>query len=264
MPNLNIITWNSTGETQQGADDLEEVITYLVTQNWQPHVIVVQEANQNPGGAIYTMLQGLGNAYNQPPSHAVEGGSGSRGYLLLTYNTVQLAVPFVRADLAQDQVLLNVIGTLPPQWRGIALNELAQMRMPAFAGLGYGGGQVPFLTWHAPRGPGPLLTTVLPGGANADAFWFLQNSGLYNGITTPGAGNMGVIAGDLNITVAALNAPTGIPALPYILPGFTGVSDNLDHIVGHPQPGQPAPQFPFAGNFPASGTHNILVATVHW
>ena len=80
----------------------------------------------------------------------------------------------------------------------------------------------------------------------------------------PGMGNLGMIAGDLNVTVAQINAPTGIPGLPWILPGWNGVSDNLDHILGHAQAGQPNPAFGNAGNFPASGTHNILVSTVTW
>ncbi|HEX4726108.1 MAG TPA: hypothetical protein VH333_26605 [Pseudonocardiaceae bacterium] len=267
MSSLNVLTWNSTGETAQGAADLAGVINYLIQrENWQPQVIVIQEANANPGGAIYNMLASLGGAYNQPPGHAVEGGAYGRGYLLLTHRSVQVTVPFVRANLDQDPVLLNVINGLPPAWRTTALNELTGMRMPAVAGLVVGGAAVPFLTWHAPRGPGPLLGTALPGGANADAFWFLQNSSVYQQLTAPGRNNVGVIAGDLNITYAAINAPTNIPALPEILPDFDGVSDNLDHIVAHPQPGQAAPTFPGAttGHFPASGTHNILVSTIVW
>lgn len=264
MSNLNVVTWNSTGETPQGAADLQNVIQYLTAQNWQPHVIVVQEANQTPGGAIYTMLSGLGNAYTQPPSHAQEGGYRGGGYLLLTHRTVQVQGAFTRIDLAQDPMLNNVINMLPFQQRNTALNELAQLRMPAGTVFQFGGSTVPFLTWHAPRAPGPLLGTALPGGANADAFWFLQNSGVYRNLTAPGMNDLGLVVGDLNITVTAINAPTGLPALPWVLPGFDGVSDNLDHIVGHPSAGQAAPTFPYAGNFQASGTHNILVSTVSW
>ncbi len=105
MPSLNVLTWNSTGETGQGAFDLQNVIQYLVASNWQPHVIVVQEANAAPGGAIYNMLAGLGAAYNQPPAHTVEGGPGGRGYLLTTHNSVGGQGTFARYDLATDPLL---------------------------------------------------------------------------------------------------------------------------------------------------------------
>jgi hypothetical protein len=265
MSNLNVITWNSTGETQQGALDLYSVINYEVARMWQPHVIVVQEAKQAAGGEIYNMLQALGPAYNQPPSHAVEGGPYGRGYLMLTYRTVQFQTPFVRLDLGQDQTLLQLINNLPPQHKNTALQQLAAMRMPAGAVLLFGGATVPFVTWHVPRGPGVLLQGfTLQGGANPDAFWFLQNSGFYQQITNPGQNNLGVIAGDLNITVQEINGRTGHPALEEVLPGWDGVSDRLDHIVGHPQSGQPPPTFPYAGNYAASGTHNILVGQVSW
>jgi hypothetical protein len=265
MPNLNVLTWNSTGETAIGAARLREVIDYLVGHGWQPQVIVVQEANQLPGGLIYQMLAGLGNGYNQPPSHAQEGGVAGRGYLMLTHSSVVIQNAFGRLDLGQDAQLLSLINTFAPRPRQIALDELRDMRMPAVAGLICGGAGVGLLTWHTPRGPGQLLTGLtLQGGANPDAFWFLQNSGLYARLTAPGIGNVGVIAGDLNITVQEINRHIGHPDLPYVLPGWVGLSNNLDHIVGHPQPGQPNPTFPVGWNFDAPGTHAILVATTSW
>ncbi len=263
MPNLNVITWNSTGETAQGAADLQQVIAYLTLNGWQPNVIVVQEANAAPGGAIYQMLAGLGGAYNQPPAHTTEGVPGGRGYILLTSANVAGQGTFATADLGNDVVLQNWINNnLSLAGRQTAYNELQNMRMPATATLGFGGRLVPFLTWHAPRGPGGLLPGTLPGGANPDAFLFLQNSGTYLPLVGPGFNNIGLIAGDLNVTWAGLNQNTGYPAMPYVLPGFVGVSDNLDHILGHPNPGQANPTFPNSGHFPASGTHNILVSTV--
>lgn len=266
MPNLNVITWNSTGETAQGAADLQDVINYMTAGGLQPHLVVVQEANAAAGGLIYQMLAGLGLAYNQPPAHAIEGGPGGRGYLLLTRHTVAGQGTFVRTDLAADWVLQNWMNThLSLAARNIAYNELASMRMPATAALMIGRVNAPFLTWHAPRGPGQVLAAAtLQGGANPDAYLFLQNSGVYLPLTGPGVNNLGLVAGDLNVTVEALNSNTGIPALPYILRNFVGVSDNLDHIVGHPNPGQANPTHTNSGNFPATGTHNILVSTVNW
>ncbi|MDC0749247.1 hypothetical protein [Polyangium mundeleinium] len=264
MPNLNVITWNSTGETPQGAADLLDVINHLTTNGWLPDLIVIQEANAAPGGPIYQMLQGLGAAYNQPPAHATEGCPGGRGYILLLRIGIGGQGSFATADLANDQALLNWMNIhLSLAARQIALAELATMRMPAMATLTVGGRNVPFLTWHAPRGPGQVLTgATLGGGANPDAYLFLQNSGIYGPLVAPGPNNLGLIAGDLNVNVATLNHNTGIPALPYILPGFVGVSDNLDHILGHANAGGAPPTFSGSGHFPASGTHNILVSTV--
>jgi hypothetical protein len=104
MPSLNTLTWNSTGETAQGATALDNVIQSLTADNWQPHVIVIQEANAAPGGAIYNVLNGLGAAYNQPPAHAIEGGTAGRGYLLTTHATVGGNGTFSRYDLGADPV----------------------------------------------------------------------------------------------------------------------------------------------------------------
>jgi hypothetical protein len=173
---------------------------------------------------------------------------------------------FTRYDLAQDWLLQQWINqNLSLAARQIAAQELATMRMPAMANLTFAGRSVPFLTWHAPRGPGQVLAgATLRGGANPDAYLFLQNSYAHVGLAGPGAGNLGVIAGDLNVTGAQINGGTGIPALPTILPGWVGVSNNLDHILGHQQAGQPNPTFPNSGNFQASGTHRILVSSVTW
>lgn len=265
MPTLNVITWNSTGETQQGAADLLNVINYMTLNGLSPNVIVIQEANINAGGPIYQMLAGLGGAYNQPPAHVTEGIPGGRAYLLLASNgSIAGQVTFAQANLANDPALQNWLNAnLSLYARQTAYAELQTMRMPATATLGFGGRIIPFLTWHAPRGPGQVLNgATLPGGANPDAYLFLQNSGFYTPLVAPGVNNIGLIAGDLNVNVAGLNQNTGIPALPYIVRGFVGVSDNLDHILGHPNPGGANPTFPNSGHFPASGAHNILVSTV--
>jgi hypothetical protein len=266
MPNLNVLTWNSTGETPQAAAALLAVVNYVTAQGWQPHVIVVQEANAAPGGAIYQMLAGLGGVYNQPPGHAIEGGPGGRGYLLLTHNSVQGQGTFAQADLAADATLLAWIqASLALPARQIAHNELAAMRMPACAALLFGGRIVSFLTWHTPRGPGGVLQGgIVQGGAMLDAFLFLQKSGYYVALNAPGVNNLGLIAGDLNATQAGLQQQTGYPALPLVLPGFVGITNRLDHVLGHPDPGQAGPTFSDDGAFPAPGTHDILVSTVTW
>ncbi|MDT5027371.1 MAG: hypothetical protein QOE61_3797 [Micromonosporaceae bacterium] len=66
------------------------------------------------------------------------------------------------------------------------------MQSPATATLTGGGVRANFMTWHAPRGPGQVLqAATLQGGANPDAYLFLQNSTVYGGLTAPGVGNLG-------------------------------------------------------------------------
>lgn len=286
MPNLNVLTWNSTGETLQGATALQTVIINdLVANGWWPHVIVIQEANNLSGGLIHQMLAGLGGTlagqyppathgtYNSPPAHAKEDGPSGCGYLLTTHSSVAGQGTFARTDLSTDMVLQPWINNIPNSAvRQQAFNDLAGMGMPAMATLDFQGRTVLFLTWHAPRGQGHLTHTAipgttLPGGANADAFLFLQNSRVYQTLVEPGMNNLGVIAGDLNVTSAGLKTSTSLPTLRRILPGWVGVSgdpNQLDHILGHQHPGQANPRFTNGGHFRASGTHEILVSTVAW
>ena len=190
---LNILTWNSTGETPLGATTLGGVINNLVNQGRQPHVIVIQEANQAIGGSIYQMLANLGLTYNQPPSRAAEGpGQGGRSYLLLTHTSVQGQNTFQQQDLRGDAQLTGMIG----RWAGDGNRNVRQaaqdlqallnvMRMPAVADLTFNGAQVRFLTWHAPLGIGTVIQLPggrLPGSANPDAFFLLQET--FPGSTT--------------------------------------------------------------------------------
>ncbi|MFE7753339.1 hypothetical protein [Streptomyces sp. NPDC057428] len=263
MPNLNVLTWNSTGETVQGALGLRQVIQHLAANNSRPHVIVIQEAHASPGGPVYDMLAGLGAPYNGP-AHATEGVPGGRGYLLATHDGVGGQATFARCDLAADQGLQGWLNDHLVGWaRTDADQELAGMRMPATANLTFHGTRVRFMTWHAPLGPGRLLPGTL-GEANPDAYLFLQRSSAYTALSGPDPGGLGLIAGDLNVTVQQLNTKTGLRDLPMLLPGWAGVSNKLDHIVGHSPAGQHSPAFSGAGNFLASGAHNVLISSVIW
>ncbi|MDT5027372.1 MAG: hypothetical protein QOE61_3798 [Micromonosporaceae bacterium] len=102
MTTLNILTWNSNGETQQAALDLQGVIVKLNQNGWLADAIVIQEANAAPGGYIYQMLSGLGGVYNAQPTHTTEGIPGGAGYLLLTRTSVGGQNTFARYNLAAD------------------------------------------------------------------------------------------------------------------------------------------------------------------
>jgi hypothetical protein len=86
-------------------------------------------------------------------------------------------------------------------------------------------------------------------------------------LSRPGSNNIGIIAGDLAVTGAAINADTGAPPLRRLLPGFTGISKSGQHLVGHGQPRWPQVGFPAtgAGYFPVPGHGNaVLHATAIW
>ena len=262
MPSLNIITWNSTGESQEKADRLRDVIDFVTNNGWQPQAIVIQEANVRPGGAIATMLAGLGGGYAPAPTRALEGGNSGRAYLLTTHAGVAGQASFTQANLAADATLLAYIQRLNLRQRQQALDEVRGLKMPAVAQLAVGTAQIDFLTWHTPIGPGPLLGGTAQGGANLDAYLFLQESSYFAQLSAPGAGDVGIIAGDLNATVDALQEHYGYPALPYLLPGFAGFANRLDHILG--RGGGPASWMTNDGFFDAPGDHHILVGTVNW
>lgn len=269
MAKINVITWNGMGETRQGAQELANAVNTLAGQGWLADVIVVQQANPVPDGHIHDMLARLGGPYQPRPAHVPAGGRGRDGYLLLTRSRIAGQGTFARVDLAADRGLCDWLGrhlTGPEQ--ADAADELATMEMPALATLAFGGVQVKFLTWRVPRGPGRLLQPIRWGAeANPDAFLFLQNSDLSTTLGDPGANNLSVIAGDINVTAAAINADSGTHPSRRILPGFVGVSNNLQHIIGHGHPQQPYPSFPIhqAGYFPVPGhAHAVLYATAVW
>lgn len=265
MPRLNVLTWNSTGETAQGALELQRVIRHLMAYNWQPNVIVIQEANAAPSGEIYRMLAGLGGPHNYPVHVTETAGAGGRGYILATDGSVTGQATFARCDFAVDPSLQAwITGNLSPRARADAARKLAVMRMPARVNLRFQNAIVKLLTWHAPRGAGHILPGILDGGADPDAYLFLQNSSIHQELCGQGPGSLGVIAGDLNVTFDQLNRPTGFEEMPRVLPGWVGVSNRLDHIMARPSTGQRSPDFLDSGNFLASGSHNVLISTVRW
>jgi hypothetical protein len=268
MHSMNVLTWNSGGETEYGAEGLRNVIGQLALEGWLADAIVIQEAKQGADsrGPIREMLSGLGGPYNAEPAHAEEGGPYGRGYLLLTRANIDGQATFGQVDLAQDPAVQHLVSLLHWSVRDSAINALKEMRMPAMAVLSVPGVTVNFLTWHAPLGPSTVMQVgTLPGRANPDAYLFLQHSQLYRSLVHPGPGNLGVVAGDLNVTRDGLQQPTGFIDLPHILPGFVGVSSHLDHIVAHTQHGYPRLLDGLYGSREIPGhQHAVLYGTVSW
>ena len=241
MPDLNVISWNSTGETPAAGHALSDVMHVRIpacAPGWIPHVIAIQEAQQLPGGPIHQMLSGaaaVGNhnivpVQNYLVSHVPEGLGGNRGYIVAVYQNAASPPNFVTVtgalgieSFGGDAGVTNFIhNNIPLNFRLIALQTRDQIRSPAAMGLQFGGRTVILMTWHTSRGPSRVTeggAVNLPGGVQPDSFLFLQNSNFYaNSLNAPGMTGLSVIAADLNLDIAAINQPTGWVTLPRILP----------------------------------------------
>ncbi len=268
MGKLTVVTWNSQGETRHTASRLADALDTLATLGHTADVIVVQGADNRPGGRVYQMLAGLGHPYHPAPAHAAEG-TGVGGYLLHTRAGIGGQETFRRADLATDPGLRHWLDNQPRPDRTTAHAELAAMGMPATAALRVGATTVRLLTWRVPRGPGRLLhTTTLAGGANPDAFLLYQHSTLAAAAQQHG---IEIIAGDIGVTADTFNTAaldTEAEPLPCLLPGYGGVASGLQHIIGHGRTTRPdlsclpittAEYVPIPGH-----THAVLCATTTW
>ncbi len=259
MPELNVLSWNSNGETAEGARTLRSVLARTASWDWRPHVIVVQESWKSLGGPIYQVLADLGEEYNAP-SHDIEMPSGGRGYLMCTHQSVAGQSTFKRVDLNQDKKLIDWLTDSLGIRSAVddARQRLAVMQMPAMAELRFEGWEIPFTTWHVQRGPGYLLRNEkLPGGANPDAFLFLQRSVLYETLTGDHDNTVGFLAGDLNTRVE------GFAENDWILPDWTGVPRGLDHLLCHSH-AAPAPYFENLFTFESHSFHPFVLGTAVW
>jgi hypothetical protein len=271
MPNLNILTWNSRGESPAKAAFLQNLILHNSSfPGWQPDVIIIQEAMANAGGAIWNMLAGLGGVagggnYTLTAPQFV--GIGGEGYILKVSNPVTLALwAFQAVNLAADPGVVAAIGMFPPGTRPTATAAVAAMRKPGAVQLTFGGRLVRFMTWHAPRGPGQILLGT-SASVNYDAYFFLQSSNFYAVLGAPGASNLSITAGDLNVTDAQLGAPTGLPhPINGLFPNWAGISSRLDHVLARRDGGGAGIGFPTHGAFGTGGLsdHDVLLSTVQW
>lgn len=275
MPNLNVLTWNSNGESAAKAAFLHNLIVNNPTVGgWMPDVIVIQEAQAAPGGALFAMLAGLGapgnawynaNYHNVAPQHVAIPGEG---YILMT-SAAAAAGPFAAVNLAADPGVVAAIAAQPHAQQGALTAAALTDRAPAHAQIAFGGRTVECMTWHAPLGPG--LMHGISAGVNYSAYFFLQSSNFYNNtLCTPGApggnANIGLIPADLNVTPVDLNNPTLCPAVPHLLPNWAARSHNLDHIAAREDGGDANIGFAHAGFHPVAfhGAHAVFVSTVIW
>lgn len=274
MPNLNVMTWNSTGENAAKALFLRNlIVANPAVAGWMPDVIVIQEAQAAPGGAIWNMLVNLGTAGN-PQFHANYAGQAPQfvgipgeGYIMMVSVNVAIAVALAPVNLPADPGVIAAIGAFPGATAAALTAAVAAYRDPVRAQLTFAGRTIEFMTWHAELGPGLAPLLGVSAAVNYAAYFFLQRSNYYtNTLSQPGGANanLGLIAADLNVTAADLAAPTGLAAVPNLLPNWTAVGNNLDHIVARRQNGPAGIAFANAGHHGSPSVHDVMVATVHW
>lgn len=272
MPAINIMTWNSDGESAAKAAFLQDLILNNPSvPGWQPDVVVIQEAQAAPGGDIWNMLSNLGGqpgGGNYTVNAPQFAPLSSEGYIFMTSNHVTLAGgAFTVVDLATDPGVLAAIDAFAtPLARATAIAEVELMRDPARAPIAFAGRALDVMTWHAPLGPSRLIQGI-SAAVNYDAYYFFQSSNYYTAtLLQPGAGNLSAVAGDLNVTASDLTNPTEAPVVPYLFPGWTGVSSNLDHILAYRNVGSVASiTFPNAGSYQTGlSDHAVEVSSVSW
>jgi len=266
MPDLRILTWNSTGEDVNKSSELLAEITYLNTTYPATPVMVVlnQEAQNAAGGAIYTMLDwagagGVGPNYTRPPAHITERpNGGGAGYTEMPYNTIVVTAGLGLYSYAGDPAFTGWVSALSPQQQATAWNEVTGWRPPAAMELTYAGNTVRLITWHAPLGLSGLLTgCTTKGGAPLDAFLFMDQSNVLRGANNP---DIVIIAGDLNMTSSDLAAKChGYEPLA----SFTGESSWLQHILAW-LPNGGNVQFLEPRRVPSSSVHDIFSCRVSW
>jgi hypothetical protein len=257
MPDLRIITWNSKGESQQKATELQNEINainalYAATP---VDLILIQEAKNAANGDIYTALT------PPAPAHITEMPNGQRaGYIAKVCHpaTTVVSRPLQLLDYDTDSEFGDWKKKAIPRTLRLINTQAKNMRPPASFDFTHQGASIRLITWHAPlERPLVMEGYTMAGGACLDAFLFLDNSSL---IEDTSSFDLVVIAGDLNAKSDALKEDYGgyVP-----LDDFEGESNHLDHIIAYrPKGGQIT--FHEARATASSSDHKIFSCRIHW
>lgn len=296
MPDLRLITWNSSGESGNRGQTL---VNFTARQNRNVRanvppvqVVAIQEAAVQQGtiGQALANSAPFSNEFVQPQGFCREHDATqtlrvtpSRSYRLswMTNNALpglNLAVPpggagpqLVNLSPNHDNGVDRYIQRLSRNMR--VRHDLrvaaANIRWPVYLHLTYGAvnglpRHVHLFTWHAPllanwHGAN-AVHAPFPGGvaqALPEAFEFFQRSDFFTRIMQGlAAQDVVIIAGDLNVL------PQGMQ-LPFMFPQFDGVSDELEHILAYSPSGNVRVGHEHALITPYP-PHTILAAAVHW
>lgn len=280
MPDLRVVTWNSTGEGDgQGqvlADTVVQINATHAAGSVPVQIVVTQEASVNPGSIHAALGQPPFAQFVQPPGFAREQlpppaqpyrVGVSRAYRL-SWLTTQIANPpadpvLVNLDPAHDPGVNDFISSLQVNHRTLADIVVAagNIRWPIYMPFAYQGCTVHFFSWHAPLRHQWLGATfaniTLQGPALAEAFLFFQRSTFYTNIMRNlSTYDLVVIAGDFNMQQRDLQHRE-------MFPQFIGASEGLDHILAYSRSPHLAVGENEAYDTPY-GPHAILTARIHW
>lgn len=284
MPDLRVVTWNSTGEADGRGAELVAATQQINTDyatDVPVQLIAIQEANAT-GGSIQTALTNsapFNTQFVQPHTlireHDMAAQTGrvgvSKAYRLshmathatVANNLTSVAGPHL-VDLrpTSDAGVNTYINSksFSPR-KEVDVREAAKnMRFPVYQRFTYGGGSVHFFTWHVEQRAhwlgATFLTASFEGPALIEAFAFLQQSTFYTNVKNSLTGNdVLIIAGDLNISERDVQG---------VFSNFVGYSQNLDHILAYsPSMNLDVDQ---GEDYDESdyGPHNLLTARVRW
>lgn len=286
MPDLRIVTWNSTGEGDGQGQVLANTVTNInatyAAGSVPVQIVAIQEAAVYPGSICAAFGQAPFAQFVQPPGFCREQLPPpaqpyrvgiSRAYRLswltsdhnYAFNIdTQAADPaLVNLDPAYDAGVDDYLSNLPVGSRAKADIVVAagNIRWPIYMEFAYHGTTVHFFSWHAPlryQWLGATYANIsLQGPALAEAFLFFQHSSFYTNIMRNLSTNdLVIIAGDFNMQQKDLQQRE-------MFPQFVGVSEGLDHILAYSRSRHLAMGENAAYDTPY-GPHAILTARIHW
>lgn len=282
MPQIRVVTWNSTGEDANKAAHLANVVNQenaaaVGPPPSAPVTLVVIQEGAVANGALYAALNDGApfNTFVHPPETSREGPQGGyrmKRYLLgwetagaFAVTAPPVAAALQRINLSTDPGIVNYInnhvGSTKRQGYLTALKSL--VRPPVWRQFTVGGRTVTFVSWHAPLGSG--LPSYFPdhlfgswSQGYRDAFVLWENSNWYaTHIHAMAAGDIAILAGDMNAYSFEINR---------VLNGWIGVNHNLTHILAYTPAGNStvAPAGNWANPPGVSGAHSIVCGLVSW
>lgn len=210
MPQIKILTWNTTGES----DFKRNYLAYCIGQ-FSPDVILLQELANTPG-SIRTWLN------SQPGTttgYCDDAGYGRNTYAVALRNGMTFApggAPMTYV-LWQDPAVQNALNqNTTPSDRNLVQSELKHGRSPAVCTvIDPYGATLRIVNWHVSQNQAYIKPASYIRLFEAST-WYTTNA---HAVVPPGAT---IIGGDLNVTkVDSFFGP------------FEGMSHGLDHVFAY-------------------------------
>ena len=237
MPSLNILSWNTHGESHEKAIYLDKIVTYLKANNqWTPDVVFIQGAHVNPNGEVYRYLKSC-TLFKNPVAHVPAGGGSGCSYLMAVAPHVTITKRFSSLAFLHDKGVQRWIdSSFDQDYRKIVTAEVAEFCNLGVVEIDVEDSSVRLATWHAHRGYSCINShpSRLRGDANPDAYLVLEASDYYNDFLTD-LGNVQVssICGDLSIYHDDLGRSIKLfdKSSYTVLENWTGNGSKIDNIT---------------------------------